>query len=107
MGQHRENDLDPGGPSVGEATATSTSSIAIPPLANGEMPERCRISISGASDSFISVTNGEATVTVINGMLINAGVGGAAVIVRTWGHTHINHIDGATGSFFNVTPLNP
>lgn len=107
MGHHRENDLDPGGASVGEGTATATSSIAIPTLDNGDMPERCRISISGESDSFISITNGSQAVTITNGMLINAGVGGAAVIVRTWGRTHINHIDGASGSFFNVTPLNP
>ncbi len=104
MGGFRTNDLDPGGDSFGEASSASTQDFAIPTLENGDMPERCRVGCTGTVNFWISVSTGAKTVTNIIGMHINYL---NPLIIKTWGHTHFNHIADATGSRITVTPLNP
>ena len=100
----RQNDLDPGGESVADDTEVTSQSIAIPPLVNGDLPRRARFAIAGAADVFISVSNGAVAVTIGTGLLITRDT--PAVVLKTGGHTHFNHIASATGSTINVTPLN-
>ena len=103
MGQHRQNDLDPGGTSIGGATATSSVSFALPTLVNGDKPERVRVAVAGPTDIWVSVSNGAQAVTNATGMHVNAN---ESVILRAWGQTHVNYISLATGSRISVTPLN-
>ena len=101
---YRTNDLDPGGEAVADGTEITSQSIAIPPLVNGDLPRRARFAIAGAADVFISVSNGAVAVTIGTGLLITRDT--PAVVLKTGGHTHFNHIASATGSTINVTPLN-